>query len=179
MELETHRLLIRPFSILDISDVYLNALNEDSIIGLTEARHKKWDIESVKQFINSNNLDNTLFLAVVLKQNNKPIGNVRLFNINNNNHNNAELSFLFYDKNEWGKGYATESLKAVIDYAFDALQLHRIFADYYATNTGSLKVFKKLDFKIEGVFVDHFKNENNKYINSIRVAKIKHKKIKL
>jgi ribosomal-protein-alanine N-acetyltransferase len=176
MELETQHLLIRPFTLLDISDVYLNALNEDIIIGLTEARHKKWDIEKVKHFIINSNLDNSLLLAVILKQNNKPIGNIRLFNINNNNHNNAELSFLFYDKNEWGKGYATESLRIVINYAFDNLQLHRIFADYYSINTGSAKVFKKLDFQIEGIFVDHFKNENNQYIDSIRVAKLKIKK---
>lgn len=176
MELETPYLLIRPFTLLDITDVYLNALNDNTIIGLTEARHKKWDIENVNHFIISNNLENTLLLAVILKENNKPIGNIRLFNINNNNHNNAELSFLFYDRNEWGKGYATESLKIVLDYAFDTLQLHRIFADYYSTNIGSSKVFNKLDFKIEGVFIDHFKNVNNQYINSIRVAKLNTKK---
>ena len=97
LRLVSDRLVITYLSSKDIKDNYLLALNDDSIIGLTEARHKKWDRHSAKEFIdNANNQSSRLF-KVKLKTESKIIGNVRLFNINLNNEH-AELSFLFYDK---------------------------------------------------------------------------------
>ncbi|WP_299320808.1 GNAT family N-acetyltransferase [uncultured Maribacter sp.] len=50
----------------------------------------------------------------------------------------------------WNKGYATESLKAVLNYGFDVLQLHRIEAGCAVANIGSAKVMEKVGMKQEG-----------------------------
>lgn len=44
----------------------------------------------------------------------------------------------------WGKGYATESAKACIDYGFKHFNLNRIIGDAMKQNTASINVFKKL-----------------------------------
>ena len=44
----------------------------------------------------------------------------------------------------WGKGYATESAKACIDYGFKHFNLNRIIGDAMKENTASINVFKKL-----------------------------------
>ena len=44
----------------------------------------------------------------------------------------------------WGKGYATESAKACIDYVFKHFNLNRIIGDAMKENTASINVFKKL-----------------------------------
>lgn len=44
----------------------------------------------------------------------------------------------------WGKGYATESAKACIDYGFNHFNLNRIIGDAMKENTASINVFKKL-----------------------------------
>jgi RimJ/RimL family protein N-acetyltransferase len=44
----------------------------------------------------------------------------------------------------WGKGYATESAKACIDYGFNYFNLNRIIGDAIKENTASINVFKKL-----------------------------------
>ena len=44
----------------------------------------------------------------------------------------------------WGKGYATESAKACIDYGFKHFKLNRIIGDAMKENTSSINVFKKL-----------------------------------
>lgn len=172
MEIPTifsERLKITLFSPENITETYLSALNDDLIIGLTEARHKKWDLDSAKQFIkNANNESSRLFM-VMLKETGTPIGNVRLFNINQNHHH-AELSFLFYDKRQWGKGYATEAIQAILGYAKNELKLHRVFADYYEINTASSKVFNKLNFSIEGKYKEHFRMADGKFIDSVRVG---------
>lgn len=64
------------------------------------------------------------------------------------------------------QGLMTEGIQAVIIYAFEELQLHRIEANIMPRNKASMKVVQKLGFyeeglaykylKINGVWEDHF-----------------------
>jgi ribosomal-protein-alanine N-acetyltransferase len=49
-----------------------------------------------------------------------------------------------------GRGFMTESLRAVIRYAFDELLLHRIMANYMPSNERSGRVLRSLGFQVEG-----------------------------
>lgn len=50
----------------------------------------------------------------------------------------------------WNKGFATEALKAVIDFGFKTLKLHRIEAGCAIDNIGSIKVLEKSGMIKEG-----------------------------
>jgi len=50
----------------------------------------------------------------------------------------------------WNKGYATESLKAIIHFGFEKLKLHRIEAGCAIDNIGSIKVLEKAGMTREG-----------------------------
>ncbi len=171
--IQTKRLEIKIFSKENITEKYLKALNQNEIIGLTEARHQHWDKQKVIRFIeNANKPGESMLFSVLLKEQKKLIGNIRLFNFHKI-HKRAELSFLFYDIDERNKGFATEALDAVLIYAFEELMLHRVHADYYELNSSSAKVFKKLGFHVEGTYKDHFWL-NERYVDSVRVGKISH-----
>src|SRR6185312_7116110 len=51
----------------------------------------------------------------------------------------------------WGKGYATEALHAVIDYAFDDLGYAAVKAGERVTNPASRRVLEKCGFQWTGV----------------------------
>ena len=165
---DTPRLLMRPLTPKDITSTYLNGLNDPSIIGMTEARHRYWDHKSASEFIESVQTQTSVLFGVFLKDNGRNIGNVRVFN--RSRHRWAELSFLFFDPQEWGKGYATEALNLTITKMAKAWVLHKICADYYETNHRSARVFEKLNFEVVGRFPDHFLTDNG-FIDSIRVSK--------
>ncbi|MES2515439.1 MAG: GNAT family N-acetyltransferase [Bacteroidota bacterium] len=57
--------------------------------------------------------------------------------------NETDIGYRFMQK-YWGKGYATESAKACIDYGFSILKLKRIIGNAMEANTASIHVFKKL-----------------------------------
>ncbi|WP_374019243.1 GNAT family N-acetyltransferase [Paenibacillus thiaminolyticus] len=57
----------------------------------------------------------------------------------------------FLDKEQNGKGYMTEAVKLVVNYAFQELDLHRIEAGVMPHNTGSIKVLLKAGFHKEGI----------------------------
>lgn len=60
----------------------------------------------------------------------------------------VEVSYLFA-KEAWGKGYATETAKAINEYGFNAVGLKRIVALVYPQNTTSIHVIEKIGMKYE------------------------------
>ncbi len=61
----------------------------------------------------------------------------------------ADLGYRFFKKH-WGKGYATESSRASIDYAFKTLKLPKLIAHAHPDNLASIHVLEKLGFKSTG-----------------------------
>jgi ribosomal-protein-alanine N-acetyltransferase len=59
------------------------------------------------------------------------------------------------DHRHVGKGYMTESLRAVIDYCFREMNLHRIMANYMPANARSQRLLEKLGFEREGLARDY------------------------
>ena len=62
----------------------------------------------------------------------------------------AEIGYDLTQK-QWGKGYATEAVKAVIDFGFNRMNLNRIEATITPGNDASVQVLKKLNFTREGI----------------------------
>jgi [ribosomal protein S5]-alanine N-acetyltransferase len=61
----------------------------------------------------------------------------------------AELGYAFA-KQQWGHGYATESCVVLLRWAFNSLRLRRIAAVVASENTASIRVLRKLGFRLEG-----------------------------
>ena len=85
--------------------------------------------------------------AVILESENKLIGTmtVRV----DKSHNKGELAY-WIGKEYWGKGYATEAAKEVIDFGFNKLNLNRIWAPIMSKNIASGKVLKNAGLTYEG-----------------------------
>ena len=50
----------------------------------------------------------------------------------------------------WGRGYATEAARAIVEFGFGTLKLHRIWSWCIADNVGSARVLQKLGMRQEG-----------------------------
>lgn len=50
----------------------------------------------------------------------------------------------------WGHGYATEVARALLDFGFNELHLHRIYAQCVVENTASAHVLEKIGMRLEG-----------------------------
>ena len=87
---------------------------------------------------------------------NRIIGSVSLSNIIKGIFQSCFLGYRI-DEHETGKGIATESIKRVIEFAFDELMLHRIEANVMPSNGPSIKVVEKLGFINEGLAKNYLK----------------------
>lgn len=77
------------------------------------------------------------------------VGVVDLVNVDRQ-FGNAEVGY-FFAPESWGNGYATAAVERVVDYAFDELRLHRVYARVFAFNEGSARVLETVGFEREGV----------------------------
>ena len=105
------------------------------------------------------------FFFIVEKQSNKTIGwcGYHTWYVT---HNRAEIGYMLNSDEYMGKGYMTEVLKAVIDYGFNKMNLHRIEAFVGPDNTPSLKLMDSFGFIKEGVLREHY-FKNNKMEDSV------------
>jgi [ribosomal protein S5]-alanine N-acetyltransferase len=56
-----------------------------------------------------------------------------------------------FDEPVWGKGYATEAVRAVLHWAYESLDLNRVEAELDTRNAASARVLEKLGFEREGL----------------------------
>lgn len=67
----------------------------------------------------------------------------------NRDYRSAAMGYC-YREAAWGHGYATEAARAVLGWAFDALDLNRVQAETDTRNVASARVLEKLGFVREG-----------------------------
>ena len=135
---------LRKIILKDADKKYLSWLNDKEVNQYLETRHQQQTINSIKQYIKENN-DNSILMAICIRKNNKHIGNIKIGPINYF-HKTADISYFIGDKNEWGKGYATNAVKLSVKYSFQTLNLTKCSAGVYKNNIGSSKVLLKSGF---------------------------------
>lgn len=81
---------------------------------------------------------------------NSLVGTINLFQVLRGSLQSAFIGY-FLDKKHNGKGFATEAVTLVLQYAFDDLQLHRVEAGVMPHNIGSIRVLEKSGFHKEGI----------------------------
>ena len=69
-------------------------------------------------------------------------------------HRRAELGY-WIGVPYWGQGIATEASRALVNYGFETLKLHRIFASLVSSNVASAEVLKKIGMQREGCQREH------------------------
>lgn len=152
--IETERLLIRPFTIEDIEPSY--AMNLDSEVSKYTGDGGVVSKQEIERRIVENvfgDYEKYGFgrLAVELKGENKFIRFTGLKYLEDMDE--VDLGYRFMRK-YWGKGIATESAIASVNFGFDNLDLKRIIAMVLPENTGSIRVLEKLNFEYEKDIVE-------------------------
>ena len=151
LNLTTERLNLNPVSENDILNIFnLQSLEETAKFNTSGIPKNIDETKStVKNWIIENNKENfeKLIFKVELRETNQFIGLIGI-NLGKKHYKNAEVWFQ-YDYKFWNKGYATESLRKVLDFGFQQLKLHRIEAGCAVENIGSISVLEKVGMQRE------------------------------
>jgi RimJ/RimL family protein N-acetyltransferase len=143
ISIKTKRLLIRNFLKTDYDDLYEYLSDKETY------RFEPGEpitIQIAKNLCNDRS-ENNDFLAVQLR--NKVIGHIYFAQIMPIILMTWETGFIFNRKYQ-GKGYATESLTAIIEYGFKNMSIHKIIAHCSPKNISSWKLLERVKMKREG-----------------------------
>jgi RimJ/RimL family protein N-acetyltransferase len=156
ISIKTKRLLIRNFTEDDYNDLY-EYLSAKETYKFEPG--EPITIETAKRLCIERSKSND-FLAVQLK--NKVIGHIYLSQIKPEKLMTWEAGFIFNRKYQ-GKGYATESLTAVIEYGFENMNIHKIIAHCSPKNVSSWKLLERVKMRREGKLREniYFNNDEN------------------
>ena len=84
--------------------------------------------------------------AIVNKENDTLIGNISLMHIHEINRT-AELGIFIGDENYLSRGYGSEAIKLLLDYAFRYVNLNNIMLKVFDYNKRAIKAYEKCGFK--------------------------------
>lgn len=156
IKLETERLILREIDDTDANDLFEMDTDPDvhlyiennpvhsieEILKVIEILKKQYQKNGIARWAVVNKLTNECLGWSGLKYIDEPI---------NNRINFYELGYRF-KKKHWGKGFATESSIAILNFGFKNLNIESIYAIVDPKNENSKKVLHKLHFEIKEIF---------------------------
>lgn len=169
MNLKGNKVLLRAMELEDM-DFLRNMINDEkmehNVIGwsfpISKYEQERW-FES--QIQNKNNI------RFIIEAEGQTIGLATLTNIDWKNRKACHGIKLFSDVIK-GKGYGTDTVIAIMKYAFEELQLNKIYSTILEENEISRKLYKKCGWTEEGCLRKSI-FKNNKYNNEIFVGILK------
>ena len=162
---------------IDMGGIYLRSLRQDDLAGnwytwlndpVVTRYQDKGIIPNTREkqqsyFEHLAKSSSDVVFAIVFDQTDRHIGNIGLHRIDFI-HRHADVGIILGEKDYWNKGFASQSIQAIVKYAIGTLNLHRLTAYVMKENAGSLKAFTKAGFVEEGCMKEYY-YKNGRYLD--------------
>ena len=147
LQLETKRLLLRPWREADAAKLYEYA--KDPRIGPVTGFPPHTSVENSRQIIQGV-LSAANMFAVVLKDTGEPVGSIGL-TVGSGSHlhlspDEGEIGY-WIGVPYWGRGLIPEAIRALLRYGFEDLHLTTIWCGYFEGNEKSRRAQEKCGFR--------------------------------
>jgi diamine N-acetyltransferase len=155
------RVNLRPLVRDDL--IYLRKWLEDAEIGGLIGEVTPMSKADSEKFLKKVRADTArAWFMVVVKDNNKVIGEAGLLRMDRA-WRTTDVGVIIGEKEEWGKGYGTETILLLLDYAFRHLNFHRAAIGVVGFNDRALRFWARNGFRREGVQRDAYYYDGKYY----------------
>jgi len=152
LSLETERLLLRPFTAADVDNLY-HLHNDPDVMqflnGGTRTPCEVIERDTLPRFLGHG------FYAAIEKSTGAFLGWFTFHPADGGDPRAIELGYRLH-KAAWGKGYATEGSRALIDIGFTQAGVRRVWVQTMAVNTRSRRVMEKAGLAYVRTFHEEF-----------------------
>ena len=155
--IKTQRLLLRRFEYTDDENMLRYWVNDAAIQSMYSepVYSTKQEVKGLlDQYIHGYEKDDYYRWAIVFRDTNECIGQIAFFLVDSKNHF-GEIEYCIGSSFQQ-KGLATEATKAIIEYGFEKINLHKVQVCHKSINIPSKKVIEKCGFVYEGTLRDFF-----------------------
>ncbi|MCL9659921.1 GNAT family N-acetyltransferase [Paenibacillus hunanensis] len=154
-ELQTERLIVRQIKVSDAPELF--RIWSDPVVtpymNISPFQTEDQALEMIELLQELAQEDKAVRFSIIYKETNTIIGSCG-YNFLDDEQGKAEIG---YDlaQTYWGKGYASEAIGLLVDYAFSSLQFNRIEAKVMPENRSSIKLLQRLHFTCEGMLQEY------------------------
>lgn len=163
-KIETERLLLRKLVMKDAQSVFNNWLSDERVSdNRVSPAHKQVSetTESLAKIVAKYESKNLCYWGIELKADGELIGEIDLYDFDSMT-GNCEVSYSIGYK-WWNQGYGSEALKAVVEFGFDYMNVHKISAAHNTDNPASGRIMVKAGMEMEGIVRHMIRNAKNQY----------------
>jgi RimJ/RimL family protein N-acetyltransferase len=139
--------ILTPFKEHDVSDAYLGWLSNQKINKYLEVRFVNFSEAIAKDYVKNCNGSTDRYFLRILSKEGVFIGTCTIFL--NNQHKTAEIGLMLGNQSFHNKGIGSEVVALLTRFCCADLNVRKVTAGIYASNTGSLRAFQKNGFVVE------------------------------
>lgn len=152
--METARLLLKPHSLDNLE--LMHAWETDPELLYYNDSHpeesRAQTLEDTRRFLEKakeQRPNATLHYGIHKKEDGQLIGYGMMAFLDEYNRS-CKIGITIGAREEWGRGFAVETLRGVLDYCFNTRGLHRVGGEAFSFNQRSIRMFARLGFRREG-----------------------------
>ncbi len=147
------RVWLRPLEAADITSEYVSWFGDTIVTEFLDS--SGFTIDDAIAYMHKGRDDGTYYMyAVIDQETGLHIGNVKVGPIQSG-HGVSDLVTVIGRRDFWGKGFATEAIKAGNDIAFQKYGIRKLSGGITDGNEGSVKAYTKAGWVIEGRLKGH------------------------
>lgn len=126
---------------------YLAMVNDPNVANKISHKIRTYTYEQELEWVKSKLEENAICFSMIEKTTGEYIGNIEIMEIKDNI---GELG-ISITASKQDKHYGTESIKALIKYAYEELNLDGMELNVYATNPRAIHCYEKVGFTKDGI----------------------------
>ncbi len=172
MNILGEKILLRAIDIKD-AEMLLDIINDPDTEKMLGGFSFPVSLENQKKWISELNTKGDLLRCIIADKKNESIGlgTIILSDIDYKN-GTAQIHIKLASAAARGKGFGTDAVNTMVNYAFNELRLNCIYAEVLEYNIPSQKLFRKCEFEQDGLLRSRI-FKMGKYIDVISFSKVK------
>ena len=143
-KIEGEKVYLSPIN-LDDYELYVKWLNNPRITQYLDCNDSLITLSKEKELLDKIANEEFTF-AIIKKEDDTLLGNVGVTKIDYKN-GKAELGIFIGDEENLSKGYGSEAIKLLINFAFNEIRLHNIMLTVFSNNPRAIKAYTKCGFQ--------------------------------
>ena len=136
--------ILRPWQISDLENLVRHANNWNVAKNLTDKFPHPYTSDDGKAFIERTTKEDPVHIFAIDVAG-KAVGGIGIHPQDDIHRKNAELGYWLAEP-YWGQGIISQAISLMVDYAFSAFDIDRIFARPFGTNIASRRALEKNNF---------------------------------
>lgn len=147
--LRGEKVLLRPFTEVDIDTAYIGWLNDSDVVRFSNQRFLVHDRESCLRYLHSFDGSANMFVSARRLSDCRQIGTLTAYV--SSHHGTVDVGIMIGDKSVWGQGYGQDAWNLLTNWLLGREDIRKLTGGTLACNHGMIKLMERSGMKLEAV----------------------------